>query len=427
MIKFLNYLFKSKKNTFKDEANFKQLTSNNGMQQLFKLFSSYSEKAELRFVGGCLRKLISHERVDDIDLSTNLIPNIVVEILKKNKINYYETGIKYGTITAVIDKKSFEITTLRKDITTDGRHAQVEYTQDWLKDASRRDFTINAIYSDLDGNLFDPYNGKGDLKIGLIKFIGDPAIRIKEDYLRIIRYIRFFLEYSKNQHDKKIVKIIKQNLGGLKQISKDRKLQELKKIISIKNFNKINSDKISKELFLLIFPELKNINKINKLDDSSKNILKSKNFEFILSLLLIDKSEDCDYFIYKYNLSNKEKDKIIFLHSIFSLEPNKDFFAKENLLKILLKNGKENLIDILDFKILTSKKNKDIFIELKKYFIKFEIPVMPIKAKDLIERFDLKEGKLLGSILREIEEQWLNNNFKISNNQIEGIIKSKRI
>ncbi len=427
MIKFLNYLFKSKKNTFKDEANFKQLTSNNGMQQLFKLFSSYSEKAELRFVGGCLRKLISHERVDDIDLSTNLIPNIVVEILKKNKINYYETGIKYGTITAVIDKKSFEITTLRKDITTDGRHAQVEYTQDWLKDASRRDFTINAIYSDLDGNLFDPYNGKGDLKIGLIKFIGDPAIRIKEDYLRIIRYIRFFLEYSKNQHDKKIVKIIKQNLGGLKQISKDRKLQELKKIISIKNFNKINSDKISKELFLLIFPELKNINRINKLDDSSKNILKSKNFAFILSLLLIDKSEDCDYFIYKYNLSNKEKDKIIFLHSIFSLEPNKDFFAKENLLKILLKNGKENLIDILDFKILTSKKNKDIFIELKKYFIKFEIPVMPIKAKDLIERFDLKEGKLLGSILREIEEQWLNNNFKISNNQIEGIIKSKRI
>ena len=123
MIKFLNYLFKSKKNTFKDEANFKQLASNNGMQQLFKLFSSYSEKAELRFVGGCLRKLISHERVDDIDLSTNLIPNIVVEILKKNKINYYETGINYGTITAVIDKKSFEITTLRKDVKTDGRHA----------------------------------------------------------------------------------------------------------------------------------------------------------------------------------------------------------------------------------------------------------------------------------------------------------------
>ena len=156
-------------------------------------------------------------------------------------------------------------------------------------------------------------------------------------------------------------------------------------------------------------------------------ILKGKNFEFVLSLLLIDKSEDCDYFIYKYNLSNKEKDKIIFLNLIFSEDLNKDYFTKENLSKILFKNGKENLLDILDFKILTTKKNKKTLIDLKKYFSEFEIPVMPIKARDLIEKFDLKEGKLLGSILREIEEQWLNNNFKISNNEIEDIVKSKRI
>ena len=143
--------------------------------------------------------------------------------------------------------------------------------------------------------------------------------------------------------------------------------------------------------------------------------------------MLIDKSEDCDYFIYKYNLSNKEKDKINFLNLIFSEDLNKDYFTKENLSKILLKNGKENLIDILDFKILTTKKNKNNLIDLKKYFIEFKIPVIPIRAKDLIEKFDLKEGKLLGSILKEIEEQWLNNNFKISNNEIEDIVKSKRI
>ena len=106
-------------------------------------------------------------------------------------------GIEHGTITAVINKKSFEITTLRKDVKTDGRHAQVEYTDNWLEDASRRDFTINSIYSDLDGNLFDPFNGRKDLQDGLIKFIGDPAKRIKEDYLRILRYIRFFLDTAK--------------------------------------------------------------------------------------------------------------------------------------------------------------------------------------------------------------------------------------
>ena len=427
MIKFIENLFKSKIETFKDKANFKELISNKEIQKLFKSINSHSKEAELRFVGGCLRKLIKDENLDDIDLSTNLKPNEVIEILKKNSINFYETGIEHGTITAVINKKSFEITSLRKDIKTDGRHAQVEYTNNWLEDASRRDFTINAIYSDIDGNLFDPFNGKKDLNEGIVQFIGDPAARIKEDYLRILRYIRFFLDYSKHPHDKNITKIIKQNLSGLKQVSKDRQLQELKKIISIKNFNQINSDKISKEIFLLIFPELKKINRINKLDNFSYDILKSKNFEFILSLLLIDETEDCDYFIYKYNLSNKQKEKINLLNSIFSDEPKKDYFNKENLSKILHKHGKENLIDVLDFKILITKKNKDFFVDLKKYFIEFEMPVMPIKAKDLIEKFDLKEGRLLGIILKEIEEKWLKNNFSISNNQIEEIIKSKRI
>tara|TARA_B100001121_G_C18688139_1_gene621705 strand:- start:1775 stop:3058 length:1284 start_codon:yes stop_codon:yes gene_type:complete len=427
MIRFFKNLLKSGKYTFKDQDNFQDLVSNPEVRELFKSFNSESDEVELRFVGGCVRKLICNEKIKDIDLSINLKPEDVIEILKKNKINYYETGIDHGTVTAVINEKNFEITSLRKDIKTDGRHAQVEYTKNWLDDASRRDFTINAIYSDLDGNLFDPFNGKKDLNDGLIKFIGDPAKRIKEDYLRIHRYLRFFLEYSKSKHNKEIIKIIRQNLGGLKKISKERQLLELKKIFSIKKFNKLNSDKISKELFLLIFPELKHINRVDKSDELSDEILKEKNFEFILSLLLIDKSEDCEYFIYKYNLSNREKDKIKFLKSIFSEEPKKDFFNKDSLSKLLQKKGKDKLIDIIDYKILTTKKNKNYFLELKKYFIKFKTPVMPVKAKDLVEKFDLKEGKLLGLILRDIEEKWLDNNFKISNNQIEDIIKSRRI
>ena len=427
MIKFLKKLFKSKKNIFKDKTNFKELISNKEIQELFKSFSSYSSEAELRFVGGCIRKIISNEEVDDLDLSTNLKPENVIEILKKNKIRFYETGIEHGTITAIINKKSFEITSLRKDIKTDGRHAEVVYTKDWLEDASRRDFSINAIYSDIDGNLFDPFNGKKDLMDGVVKFIGDPAIRIKEDYLRILRYIRFFLGYSRNKHEKDTIKIIKQNLTGLKHVSKERQLQELKKIILHENFDKINSDKLIRELFLLIFPELKNIHRINKLDKQTGQILRSKKFEFILSLLLIDKTDNCDYFIYKYNLSNKAKDKISLLSSVFSEDQNRDYFTKENLSKFILKNGKENLIDILDYKILTTKKNKDYFVDLKKYFVEFNIPVMPVKAKDLIEKFNLKEGRLLGSILKEIEDHWLNNNFKISNDKIEDIVKSKRI
>ena len=124
-------------------------------------------------------------------MATNLDPQQVSEALKINKIEYYETGLKYGTLTAVVEGHKFEIT-LRKDISNDGRHAKVQFTKNWKEDASRRDFTINSIYSDSEGNLFDPFDGKKDLKEGSIKFIGDPGERIKEDYLRILRYLRFF-------------------------------------------------------------------------------------------------------------------------------------------------------------------------------------------------------------------------------------------
>ena len=134
-----------------------------------------------------------------MDFAVNLKPLECIDALKKHNIKYYETGIKHGTVTAVIENNKFEITSLRKDVFTDGRHAKVEFSNNWFEDASRRDFTINSIYSDINGNLYDPYNGKKDLENGEIKFIGNIEKRIKEDYLRILRYIRFFLNYSKKK------------------------------------------------------------------------------------------------------------------------------------------------------------------------------------------------------------------------------------
>ena len=129
-------------------------------------------------MGGCIRKIINKEKVDDIDFATNLEPKQVCEALKKNDISYFESGIDHGTITAIDDEFKFEITSLRKDIFTDGRHAKVEFSLDWKEDAARRDFSINSIYSDGDGNLFDPNNGKKDLEDGLVNFIGDAENRI---------------------------------------------------------------------------------------------------------------------------------------------------------------------------------------------------------------------------------------------------------
>ena len=141
------------------------------------------------------------------------------------------TGIEHGTITARIEEKNFEITSLRKDVSTDGRRAVVEFTDDWAEDAIRRDFTINSIYSDKEGNLFDPNEGVKDLKNGKIEFIGDPEKRIKEDYLRILRYVRFFLNYSKNEHKLNVKKVIKQNISEIVKLSKERLIDELKKLV----------------------------------------------------------------------------------------------------------------------------------------------------------------------------------------------------
>ena len=207
MKNFFNKIFFRTHNLDFISQNIKNLSKNTPVDKIFNAINSFSSDSEIRYVGGCIRKILVQQKVDDIDLATNLEPIQVCEALKKNKINYYESGFEHGTITAQEDKYKFEITSLRKDISTDGRHAKVEFSNDWRADASRRDFTINAIYSDREGNLFDPYEGKKDLENGLINFIGDTDKRIKEDYLRILRYIRFFLNHSKKPHNLKTISI----------------------------------------------------------------------------------------------------------------------------------------------------------------------------------------------------------------------------
>ena len=146
------------------------------------------------FVGGCVRKHLLNEEIDDIDISTSLTTDQIKEKFQGTKFNVIDSGIKHGTVTLVSKKLKLELTTLRKDIKTDGRHAEIKYTDDWEEDSERRDFTINAIYLDINGKIFDPQLGTVDLKNRCIKFIGDPQKRIGEDYLRIIRFIRFSLE-----------------------------------------------------------------------------------------------------------------------------------------------------------------------------------------------------------------------------------------
>ena len=303
MKSFLNKIFFRSNNLDYINKNIKDLTKSTPADKIFNAINSFSSKSEIRYVGGCIRKIINNEKIDDIDLATNLDPKQVCEALKNNNINFFESGIEHGTVTATEDKYKFEITTLRKDISTDGRHAKVKFSEDWKEDALRRDFTINSIYSDREGNLFDPFNGKEDLKNGIIKFIGEPEQRIREDYLRILRYFRFFLIYSNHKHDLKTSKLIKKNISGISNLSKERLMDELKKYLKSNLLTKLSRDKFSLEIFKIIFPEFKNIKIFSNPNKFAQIKIKEVDFIFLLSLLIIDNGDNLDYFIYKFNIS----------------------------------------------------------------------------------------------------------------------------
>ena len=424
MKNFLDKIFFRSNNLDFVSQAIKDLTKNTSSNKIFEAINSYSSGSEVRYVGGCIRRILNKENVDDIDLASNLKPNEICKALKEKKINYFETGIKHGTITAVLGKFKFEITSLREDILTDGRHAKVKFSQNWKEDSLRRDFTINSIYSDKDGNLFDPHNGINDLEKGLINFIGDPDKRIKEDYLRILRYLRFFLNYSKQPHNLEILKKLKMNIDGISKLSKERLLDELKKIIKVNTLEKLSKDKLSLNLILMIFPELKNIGVFSNLNINSKNILKEKNFIFLLSLLIIDNSDNTNYFLYKFNLSKKDQKRIRIIYNFYKEKITIKSFDKKKLNKIFYYDGKQALDDILCFKIINSKKIDKKLIELFKLYQNMTLPIMPIGANILMTKYQIPEGKQLGSKLKMIEEQWVQNNFKISEQQVKNIINN---
>jgi len=424
MLKILNKFFSSTKNLNNINHRFIKLRKERNVEKIFDAIESYSNEAEIRYVGGCVRKIINNEKVDDIDLATNIDPTKVKEALKKKNINYFETGIEHGTITALIENDKFEITSLRSDIKTDGRHAEIEFTTDWIKDAERRDFTINSIYADINGNLFDPFDGKKDLENGLIKFVGEPERRIEEDYLRILRYFRFFALYSKNEHLTEIKKAIKKNIVGIKKLSSERLLDELKKIYKSNCFIKLCEVKFSYEIICAIFPEFKQIEFFKKLNDYTKNNLHNLDFTFFLSLLVLDNTDNSDYFFYKFNISKKNQKRIKLIKEFYFSKKPPIKFNSQNLWKIFYFNGKEGLVDILNYKIYTSKKLDKNLVNQINFFENKEVPKLSVTGGDLIKNFGIPEGQRVGEKLKEIENVWINNNFKISDKNIKKILES---
>jgi len=359
-------------------------------------------------------------------LATILEPNQVKMKLEKEKIKVIETGISHGTLTALLKEKKFEITTLRRDISTDGRHAKVQFTSDWNEDAARRDFTINAIYADIQGRVLDPLNGMSDLVNGKIKFVGLPEERIQEDYLRILRYFRFFIQYSKTDHDQEVIKIIRKYINGINIISKERIFDELEKILKLKNIDRLFSDNISKEVIINIFPQFKYDGRLKKITNLKKKLREKYDSNLILSLLIVDETNNYEYFCHKYKVSNLIKNRLKNISKNFENLKSKKFFSEENIKKLIYSSNKKNVIDLLLFSFCVSKKiNISNIEQLINYIDACQIPKFPISG-DYLKEQGYEQGQILGEKLKLLQSKWIQNNFTIEKKEIEKTLGKRK-
>jgi len=360
-----------------------------------------------KFVGGCVRKALNKKIDFDIDLASFLSSQKLREILQNNNYKIISFTKRYGTISVVSGKYKYEISTLRKDIKTYGRQADIERTQNWFLDASRRDFTINAIYVDKYGEIFDPFNGIKDLQNNFVRFIGNPVHRIKEDYLRAIRFIRFSLEYRSLKANRKIFLILKNNLKNIKKLSSERLYNELKKIFKLQN----SFDILKNKEFIFIIKKVYNLDFFNSLKKIKflNNI--ELDYKIIITSLLIGKRNIIDKFVNFFKISREDKNYLYFL--------SQEFFNKKKIdikyLKFLIyKYGYKKSNDVLIFlflkdRILSFSKLKKLLKNLNK----LKKPKFPINGNTFL-KIGIKQGPIIGKLIKKYENIWIQNNFEIN-------------
>lgn len=381
-------------------------------KKLISILNPTNLETHTQFVGGCVRKAIERKLTTDIDLATVYKPEQVKKILLKNNYKVLDLAIKYGSITTFSKNYKYEITSLRKDIKPEGRHTEIQLTNNWLEDSLRRDFTINAIYCDKFGKIFDPVSGIKDLKNKKINFIGSPDLRIKEDYLRILRFIRFSLEYNSNIKDHNIMRIINKNLRFLKFISQERLFIELKKILELKSLFTINNKNYFKKIISQVY-KIKFFERLNRVRILNKKLGLKFNYLQLLSILLVGYDKKYIHFSKEFRLSNKDKDYLNFIYEQFKLLKNKAY-SYQTIRHQIYFYKKDLTLDFLNFIFCVNKEiNLKTLIKYRLFIKKFKVPRFPISGDFLIKK-GFKQGKKLGKKLEFLKNSWIKNNFKLN-------------
>lgn len=343
----------------------------------------------------------------DIDFATTATPEQMKKMFETENIRMINTkGEKHGTITPRInDKENFEVTTLRIDVATDGRHADVEFTTDWLLDSNRRDLTINSMFLGIDGSVYDYFFGYEDLEKNRIAFVGDADTRIKEDYLRILRYFRFYGRIAKtpDAHEENTLRIINQNALGLERISGERIWSELKKILQ-GNFagELVNTMLHVGCLKYCGLPDKLAIDEFNRVWSRSKN-LKMQSVTLLSALLRnVDEAITMNE---RLKMSSYDRDLTIFIIEHRELKVDSKPLRPY---QILVVNSKRKMTEAREWIEELLKYSNSPYLE---EFRKWEIPKFPVTGNVLKEN-GIIGGKFMGVVLRELKSYWAEQDFQ---------------
>lgn len=365
-----------------------------------------------RVVGGAVRNVLMREPVSDIDIATTETPERVMALLAARGIKTVPTGIDHGTVTAVTASRRFEITTLRADVATDGRRADVAFTGDWLTDAQRRDFTINAIYCDADGTVHDPLGGREDIAARRIRFIGDPHQRIREDYLRILRFFRFHAWYGKGDPDPAGLRACAEEREGLKQLSGERVRDELLKIAAAEAGPAAFRQMAAAGILSIVLPEATRLDRFENLVEIETTQLFRAEADPILRLgaMLDLDAAGVAALAARLRLSNRERDRLT--RMLTDRTKIVCYLSMREVRRALYTMGLERFKDRVSLGWADDKRGHNAFQwrALLAMADSWERPVLPLTG-EMIKAAGVPEGPEIGRVRDEVEEWWIDSDF----------------
>ncbi|TPI32142.1 CCA tRNA nucleotidyltransferase [Mesorhizobium sp. B3-2-1] len=391
--------------------------SDKHLQRLLGVLTEGGEEA--RIAGGAVRNVLMDQPVTDIDIATSCLPQETIRRAVAEGFKAVPTGIEHGTITVVAGGKPYEITTLRADVETDGRRARVSFGRDWKLDAERRDFTINALYAEADGRVVDLVGGIADIKARRLRFIGDPEARIREDYLRILRFFRFFAWYGGGRPDAEGLKACARLKEGLGQLSAERIWSELKKLLSATDPSRALLWMRQAGVLTAALPESEKwgIDAIHGLTKAEKDLGWAVDPMLRLEAIVPPDAARMKTLAERLRFSTAEADRMLHWALTTAVEPKT---TEGELAKKLYRGHRQGFVDRLRLSLAAARvravEDNDALLQaggfsrLLAFALKWEKPVFPLKGADLTA-LGATPGPKLGEILKNLEAEWIDAGF----------------